>query len=139
MNEVFAEVSQYSREAGRVPVHVLHEQLENERKKLINEKQKIEAELSDIASRKADSLANVYRRRMCRSDAIVATNEIQSNFNKERSKLIRDKAAIDERLHDIKRRLSATTDTPEDVKVLLRIESLLERILDRVTPKINAE
>ena len=133
MSEVFAEVSQYSREAARVPVHVLHERLENERKKLIGEKQRIEAELSEIASRKADKLAAVYRRRMHKSDAIAATNEIQSDFNDERSKLIRDKAAIDERLHDIKRRFSATADVREDVKVLLRIESLLERILDKVS------
>jgi len=133
MSKVFSEVSQYSREAGRVPVHVLHERLQDERKKLIGKKQRIEAELSEIASRKADRLSQVYRRRMHKSDTIAATNEIQSDFNEERSKLIREKAGIDQRLHDIKRRLSASADVREDVKVLLRIEALLERILDKVS------
>ena len=133
MNKVFAEVGQYSRESGRASVHVLHERLEDERTKLIVEMQRIESELSDIASRKTDQLADVYRRKMRRDDTIAATNQIQSEFNGRRAKLIRDKSAIEERLHDIKRKLSMTADVSENVKVLLRIEGLLERILDKVS------
>lgn len=134
MNKVVAEVGQYSRESGRVPVHVLHERLESERQKLIGEKQQIEAELSEVSGKKADQLADLYRRRMPRSDVIAATSKIQAEFNNSRAKLIRDKSAIEERLHDIKRRLSAAADLPAEVKVLLRIEKLLDRILDKVSP-----
>ncbi len=133
MDQVVAQVGQYSREAGRVPVHVLHERLEDERAKLVGELKSVEASLSDLASAKADKLANIYRRRMHRSDAIAATNEIQAAFNESRSQFIRDKAAIEERMHDIKRQLSSTADVREDVKVLLRIESLLERVVSKLS------
>lgn len=126
-------------------MQVLLDKLENEQKDLLIEKQRIEAELSKISSRKADKLAAIYRRRMHRSEAIAATNEVQSEFNNERSKLIQDKAAVEERLHDIKRQRSSSYHRSqvrsqvrervlerEDVKALLRIESLLERILEKM-------
>lgn len=133
MKDVLVDVGQYSRESGRVPVSVLQERLESERKMLVTEMQDIEARLSDIASQKADELSHIYRRRMRKSDAIAATNEVTAKFNKARSKLIRDKSGIEERLHDIKRRMSATADVREDVKVLLRIEVLLQEILEKVS------
>ena len=132
MSKVVAEVSQHSRESGRIHVHELHERLVNERTKLLGEKSQIEAKLSEIESKRLDKISEVYRRKLQKSQSIAATVEIQSEFNESRAKLIRDKSAIEERLHDIKRRMSSTNNVREDVKVLLRIESLLEQILDRL-------
>lgn len=133
-DNVIAEVSQYSREAGRVPVHVLVERLQVERKNLIAEKQRIEAALSDVDFKKRDALTKVYRRGMGKSDACAQTNEIEARFHKDRSPLIRDRAAVEERLNDIKNRLTATisSEPREDIAVLKRIESLLVEIRDRL-------
>lgn len=130
-DNVIAEVSQYSREAGRVPVHVLADRLQAERKKLVAEKQRIEAALSDVESQKRDALTKVYRRGLGKSDACAQTNEIEARFHKDRAQLIRDKAAVEERLNDIKNRMSASV-VREDVVVLKRIEALLVEIRDRL-------
>jgi hypothetical protein len=67
---------------------------------------------------------------MPKSEVIAATNEIQADCNKQRSRLLKDMAAIEERMNDIRRRLSGVGSPREDVKVLMRIEGLLERILE---------
>lgn len=133
-DNVIAEVSQYTREAGRVPVHVLVERLQVERRNLIVEKQRIESALSDVESKKRDSLTEVYRRRMGKSDACAQTNKIEARYHKDRSQLLRDKAAVEERLNDIKNRMAATgsSEHREDIAVLKRIESLLVEIRDRL-------
>ena len=133
-DNVIAEVSQHSRESGRVPVHVLVDRLYDERKKLIIEKQKIEAALSDVESIKRDSLTKLYRRGIHKTDACAQTNEIEVKYRKDRAQLIRDKSAIEERLNDIKNRLTVTklNEPREDIAVLKRIEILLVEIRDRL-------
>ena len=131
---VIADVSQHSRESGRVPVQVQVERLSKERDHLTTEKMAIEAKLSLIESEKRDSLTMIYRRNLARHEACAATNEIESKYHKDRAKLVREKRTIEERLNDIKNQIKdiRVPSVRDDVVVLLRIEALLAEILKKL-------
>ena len=133
-DNVKAQVGEYSRESGRGPVSVSVKRLQDERDSLVTEKQKLEAALADVEWEKRSALTMVYRRGLTKSAACAETNAIESKYQKDRSSLIRNKVAIEERLNDLKNRLiSARSSEPrEDVAVLLRIEALLLQILGKL-------
>ena len=131
--DALAGVGQHSRESGRTPVHILVDRLEHERQNLAQQKRRLEGELSEVEASKRDALTKVYRLGMHKDLACAATNEIEAKFHRDRSKLIIEKSAIEERMNDIKNRVkNYNVQKPHEnakvVEVLLRIESLLLRM-----------
>lgn len=131
---VVAEVSQYSRTSGRTSAQHSLENMEHERAQLKAEKQRLEAQLSAVMAEKRDALTNVYRRGLNKSEACAATNAIEAKFHKDKSRLVFEKAAVEERLHDIKGRAHdlLSKQPQENVAVLQRIEALLIEIRDKL-------
>lgn len=133
-DKVIADVSQYTRNVGRVPVDKLLERLESERKQLVSDKMRVEAQLAMIASEKTQKLADAYRRKMRREDACAATNQIQSDFSRARAPLMIEFAAIEERLHDVNRQIAnkSRQSSNEGMEILRNIEHLLSEIFNRM-------
>jgi hypothetical protein len=111
--------------------YVLAERLDAERKTLVAELQKINSALSLVECAKRDALTKVYRRGFGKSDACAQTNEIEARFHKDRAPVIREKAAIEERINDVKNQMKSSS-VREDIAVLKRIETLLVEIRDRL-------
>jgi hypothetical protein len=133
-DKVFAEVGQHSRNSGRTPVHVIADRLRTEREKLLAEKTRIEAKFSELDLQKRDALTKVYRNRIgiSKVDACEKTNTIEADYQRARGPLLKEKAAIEERLHDIKNQAASIKTERDDVVVLKRIENLLIRIVNKL-------
>jgi hypothetical protein len=128
-DNVVAQVSQHSREAGRTPVHVLAERLEKERKDLIAEKLKIEQELGLLSADKNEAMS----RRGYGGYGSVAQNcaRVSAEFGHKRAELVAKKQAIEERMLRIKATMAEKQmhgKNYPDVVILERIEGLLIRL-----------
>lgn len=137
-NSVVANVGQDSRRNGRVSPERLLDDLYREREGLILEKQNIQAELFQIESWRKQQTSHILMRRLDRTRSIEATTKLESEVSAKKAPLVRELQTIEKRLHDIKTRLSGQyrqndqTRSDVTVSVLLRIETLLEKILAAV-------
>jgi transposase len=138
---VTAEVSQASREAGRMPVERRSEQLSNRREHLVREKRRIENELSQLDSERRDETAMLLRRHGGKSQQVLGTIEIDAKYGRQRSALIREKTSVELELGDLKRqardkpRNEPTGGISEKMVVLLNIEALLKRVVKLLEEK----
>lgn len=137
-NQVKAEVSQHSRDSGRKPVGHEIERDEARRIELVRQLKEIEGKLMLIEADKRDAtLMSLRRNGTNRARNIEDTMEIEATNRRSRAALIREKAAIDEELADLKRRRRVTSNTVQhtvrdDVVILMRIEDLLTRIANKL-------
>ena len=126
------EISQWSRDQARVPTYVMLERLNNERERLCQEKKQLEAKLADVESWKAERALDITRRNLPKHAAIQATQQLEVEFNSKRRGLSTEIRAIDERLMSIKARRRAKANNADDslVAVMLRVERLLQKLVD---------
>jgi len=135
MDNVIANVGQDSRRNGRVPVDKLVEQLHREREQLIQDKKEIEFQLSEIEDWRRKETSQILMRRMDKTRSIEATTQLESQARERKAPLMKDKAAIEKRLHDIKAKFArgiGGVSQREDVAVLVRIEQLLIAVLNKL-------
>jgi hypothetical protein len=133
---VQAEVSQHSREVGRMPVAMRYEQAANRREQLVREKREIETALSELEAEKRDETSMLLKRHGSKSSQIVGTMDLESKYRRQKADLVRKKLAVEVELGDIKRHLK---DRPrpepsghisDKVVMLVRIEALLTRVVE---------
>jgi chaperonin cofactor prefoldin len=135
MDNVIANVGQDSRRNGRVPVDKLVEQLHREREQLIQDKKEIEFQLSEIEDWRRKETSQILMRRMDKTRSIEATTQLESQARERKAPLMKDKAAIEKRLHDIKSKFArgiGGVSQREEVAVLVRIEQLLIAVLSKL-------
>jgi hypothetical protein len=131
-----AEVSQHSREVGRMPVEMRYEQAVKQRESLVREKAQIEAELTALEARKRDETADLLKRHGNKSANVVGTMEIEARHRKAKAELIQRKLAVEVLLGDVKRHLKdkprqpGTGQVSDKVVMLMRIEDLLKRVVE---------
>lgn len=132
MDEVIAQVGQDSRRNGRIPVDRLLENMEREREDLLQEKRDIEVKLTQVEDWKRQETSKILMRRMDKTRSIEATTRLEAQVREKKAPLIKDKQAVEKRLHDIKTKFRRQGTKPrEDVEVLLRIEKLLTQLLEQ--------
>ncbi len=128
-SKAVAQVSQHSRESGRVPVHILAERLEKERNDLIAEKLKIEQELGLLTADKNEAMS---RRGYGGKGSVVQNcTRVAAEFGHRRVELVRQKQAIEERMLRIKATMAEKhmhKKNETGAMVLERIEDLLVRL-----------
>jgi len=132
MNSVFAEVSEATRSDGRTPVPIQVENLQKERNDLVHRKRSIEVELSEIESWRMHQNAIVLSNRLPKSEAIRRTTMLEAQARNKKQVFVREKQAIEERLHTINGRIKNKKPRSENAAILLRIESLLAQLLSRL-------
>jgi len=135
MDNVIANVGQDSRRNGRVPVDKLVEQLHREREQLIQDKKEIEFQLSEIEDWRRKETSQILMRRMDKTRSIEATTQLESQAREKKAPLMKEKSAIEKRLHDIKSKFSrgiGGVPQREEVAVLIRIEQLLIAVLNKL-------
>jgi hypothetical protein len=141
-DKVIADVSQHTREAGRMPAHQRMEKDSDRRAQLCEDKRRIEAELSLLEAERRDELAMCLRRNGNKTANVIGTLEIDAKFGKRRSALITAKQAVDIELGDLKRRRMDKPRQDENdghignkMVVLLNIETLLKRVVQLLEEK----
>ena len=114
--------------------------LQDERDALLREKRDIDAKLSVLKAKYDEQLSVLLRRGLKRHEQMTEATKLKARLGEDKQPLVRQKDAIEERLLDLKRKIVAVgSNKNEVVEVLVRIESLLERILDQmeVVPQEN--
>jgi translation initiation factor IF-2 len=136
VGEVIARVGEDSRRMARTHVHKLMENLEREKQSLIQEKREIELKISEVQNWKSSETSKILMKRLDKTSSIELTTALESQFRAKRAPLMRDKVAIEKRLHDINTMFTNQGNKPrEDVIVLLRIETLLAKILSKLSDR----
>lgn len=136
LNNVLAKVGEDSRRNGRVPVDRLLENMERERETLLQEKSDIEFKLSEVEDWRCQETSRILMRRMDKTRSIEATTRLESQARDKKAPLIKEKQAVEKRLHDIKSKFRRQGHREhqdvvrEDVEVLLRIEKLLIQLVN---------
>lgn len=140
-SNIKAEVSQFSRDSGRVPVPVLAERDQKERERLIREKQALQVALSNIDEWRKQRAFDITRRRLPTTAAIEATQELEIQASEKRRPVAKQIAAIDERLMRLNSRKKEVAQRAFDeerrvmLSVMLRVERLLETLIEIETNK----
>ena len=124
-------VSEATRKDARETAEIKWEQLDKERDRLTKEKMEIETELSLLDANKNNEIAKAYRSR----NPAEKTSQVSSRFKKVRINLIRRKSEVESRLAEVKGQMGEKSKSRrgfQDVDALLRIESLLRIIVEKL-------
>lgn len=132
MDEVFVQVGQDTRRNARMSPDRLLEEMRLERESLKQEKQDVEFKLTQVEDWKREELSRILMRRMDKSRSIEATALLEAEVRKKKAPLIKEKQAIEKRLHDIKSKfIRQPPNSREELQVLLRIEKLLLELVEQ--------
>lgn len=133
MSNVVQRVGEKTRRDGRESAENRLERLLREREQLTMRKRDIEGRLNELDSKRKEEHANLYKRRKGNTDTIVESTMIESRFLGERSKLLKELNNVVEELAILKQSLRSASPRHPGDEILLRIEHLLTKILDRMT------
>jgi len=121
------DVSQFSRDAARVPTHVIAERHDKEREQLVTEKTRLQHELREIDAWKMERALDITRRHLPKHQAIESTQRLEVEYAEKRKRVAAQITAIEERLTFLKARRKERGSTSERslTEVMQRIEALL--------------
>lgn len=134
MGDVTVRSGQETRREARVTPDKLLENLYRERDELIGEKRQLELQLRHIEDWRKEESSRILARRMPKHRSIEASNQLEVHVRAKKTPLMEAINAVEKRLHDIKYRLASKRSQQdkqprEDVAALLRVEALLQRVV----------